>query len=81
MTAPDEFRKTRRLKNLHIRFNKETFLGDTLTCSANRTESPYQYTHIIEHDGVSVCDIATVWEEKSSTENIVDSDLDVKNEK
>ena len=81
MTAPDEFRKTRRLKNLHIRFNKETFLGDTLTCTANKTENPYQYTHIIEKDGVSVCDIATVWEEKSSTENIVDSDLDVKNEK
>ena len=81
MTAPDEFRKTRRLKNLHIRFNKETFLGDTLTCSANRTENPYQFTHIIEKDGASVCDIATVWEEKTSKENIVDYNLDVKNEK
>ena len=81
MTAPDEFKKTHRLKNINIRFNKETFLGDTLTCTANKTGNPYQYTHIIEKDGVSVCDIATVWEEKTSSENIFDYNLDVKNEK
>ncbi len=81
MTAPEEFRKTHRLRELHIRFNKETFLGDTLTCITNRTEKPYQYTHIIEKDGASVCDIATTWEERKNTENIVDYKLDVKSEK
>ena len=81
MTVPDEFRKSCRLKNLHIRFNKETFLGDTLTCTTNRTEKPYQYTHIIEKDGVSVCDIVTVWEQKSNKENIVEYNLEIKNEK
>ena len=82
MTAPDEFRKTHRLKNLHIRFNKETFLGDTLTCTANKTEEQDQFTHIIEKDGVSVCDIATVWEEihNSKKESIAEYNLDVKNE-
>lgn len=80
MTAPDEFKKTRRLKNLHIRFNKETFLGDTLTCTTNRTENKNTFTHIIEKDGVSVCDISTLWEEKTSKDNIVDYDLDVKGE-
>ena len=78
---PDEFRKTHRLKNLYIRYNKETFLGDTLICTANRTENPYQFTNIIEKDGVSVCDIATLWEEKTSKENIAEYNLDVKTEK
>lgn len=81
MTAPDEFRKTHRLEHLYIRFNKETFLGDILTCTTNRTEYSNQYTHIIEKDGISVCDILTVWEEKTKKENIVDYNLDVKNEK
>jgi acyl-ACP thioesterase len=80
MTAPDEFRKTRVLKNLHIRFNKETFLDDILTCTTNRTELPDTYTHIIEKDGVSVCDIVSVWNERNSKNNIVDYNLDVKNE-
>ena len=80
MTAPDEFRKTRVLKNLHIRFNKETFLDDILIGTTNRTELPDTYTHIIEKDGISVCDIVTVWDERNSKNNIIDYNLDVKNE-
>lgn len=80
MTAPDEFKKTRRLKKLHIRFNKETFLGDTLVCVANRTEDKNAFTHAVEKEGVSVCDIATVWEEINSKDNIIEYNLDVKNE-
>ena len=81
MTAPDEFKRTRRLKTLHIRFNKETFLDDTLTCTTNRTECPNQFTHIIEKEGNSVCDIVTIWDEIASKETIVNYNLDVKNEK
>jgi len=83
MTAPDEFRKNFRLKNLYIRFNKETYLGDTLTCTTNRTEDSNQFTHIIEKDGVCVCEIATSWKQISETnrENITDYDLRVKNER
>ena len=81
MTAPDEFKKTHRLKNINIRFNKETFLGDTLTCTTYGTEDKNIFTHIIEKDGISVCDIATAWDEKSNKDNIVDYNLDVKNEK
>lgn len=80
MTAPDEFKKTHRLKNINIRFNKETFLGDTLTCTTNCTEDKNVFTHIIEKNGISVCDISTVWEEKTSKDNIVDYNLDVKRE-
>ena len=81
LTAPDEFRKTHKLKSLSIRFNRETFLGDKLICTANRTANPNQFTHTIEKDGVSVCDIATIWEEKTSGENIADYNLYVKNER
>ena len=81
MTAPEEFRKTRVLKNLHIRFNKETFLDDILTCTTNRTEFADTYTHIVEKDGVSVCDIVTTWKERNNKINILDYNLDVKNER
>lgn len=80
MTAPDEFRRTHDLKNIHIRFNKETFLGETLTCTTNRTENSNQFTHIIEKDGISVCDIVTNWKDKISKDNIIDYNLDVKSE-
>ena len=80
MTAPEEFRKTKVLKNIHIRFNKETFLDDILTCTTNKTELADTYTHIIEKDGISVCDIVTVWDERISKNNIIEYNLDVKNE-
>ena len=81
LTAPDEFRKTHKLKTLSIRFNRETILGDTLICTANKTQNPCQFVHTIEKDGVSVCDISTTWEERTSKDNIFDYDLDVKNER
>lgn len=80
MTANEEFRKTHTLKSLNIRFNKETFLGDTLTCSTYKTDNENTYTHIVEKDGVSVCDISTVWAKKENITTIVDYDLKVKSE-
>lgn len=80
LTVPDEFRKTHKLKSLNIRFNKETFLGDILTCTTNKTENENVFTHIIEKDDGSVCDIVTVWSEKTAKESIADYNLDVKNE-
>ena len=80
LTSPDEFRKSHKLKNLSIRFNRETFLGDTLICTANKTENPYLFTHTIEKDGISVCDIATLWEDREIKDSIVEYNLDIKNE-
>jgi medium-chain acyl-[acyl-carrier-protein] hydrolase len=78
MTANDEFRKTHTLKSLNIRFNKETFLGDTLTCSTYKTNIDNTYTHIVEKDGISVCDISTSWTKKEIKNNIVNYDLEIK---
>ncbi len=81
MTSTNEFRSEHTLKSLNIRFNKETFLGDTLTCRTYKTNLEKQFTHIIEKDGISVCDISTTWREKTPRVGIVDYDMDVKNER
>ena len=81
MTMDREFKKTHKLKKLNIRFNKETFLNDKLICSTYKTDVENQYIHTIEKDGISVCDISTLWSEQQEQETIVDYDLDVKNEK
>lgn len=81
MTAPDNFKKARILKNFHVRFNKETFLGDVLTCTTNRTKVPNTYTHIIEKDGISVCDVLTTWIKKEDKETIAEYNLEIKKEK
>lgn len=80
MTSSEEFKSKYNLKSLNIRFNKETFLGDNLICTTYKTNNENQYTHIIEKDGISVCDISTSWQEKTSRISIVDYDMDVKKE-
>ena len=81
MTASNEFRNKYILKSISIRFNKETFLGDTLICATYKTPAENVYNHIVEKDGVSVCDISTTWVQKEDKETIVEYNLDVKNEK
>ncbi len=78
MTSSEEFRGSHTLKSLNIKFNRETFLGDTLICSTYRTESPQTYVHTVEKDGVSVCEISTTWTEKQLKTDIVSFDLDIK---
>ena len=81
MTAPTEFIQNHTLKSLHVRFNRETFLGDTLQCTTYKTTQPKTYAHIIEKDGTSVCDIVTVWQEQKENMRIVDYDLPIKSER
>ena len=81
MSTNDEFRKNHVLKSLSIKFNHETFLDDVLTCSMFKTEFNNQYNNIIEKDGISVCDISTIWEQKIDNCTICDYDLKVKSER
>ena len=80
MTSSEDFLRNHTVKTLNIKFCKESFLGDMLICTAYKTKEENYYVYRIEKDGISVCDIATIWEEKTSRENIVDYNLDVKNE-
>ena len=77
-TIPDEFKKNNIIKQLKVKFNKETFLGDILNCTTYKTDTEKLYVHKIEKDGVSVCDISTLWEEKANTSTIVDYPLKIK---
>ena len=78
MTETEEFRKTRTLENLYIKFNKETFLGDVLNCYAYRTDVKNTYVHKIMNNNESVCDIVTHWNEKFDNTKIIDYDLKIK---
>ena len=77
MTSTNEFKSKHSLSSINIRFNKETYLGDTLNCTTYKTDKENQYVHLIEKDGESVCDISTVWEEKTYNTAITNADLDV----
>ena len=81
MTAPYEYKKTHSLYELSIRFNRETFLDDVLTCSLYKTNTPDIFVHKLEKDGISVCEISTKWQKEVSEQSIVEYDLSVKHEK
>lgn len=78
MTAPKEFKKSHYVKKLNVRFNKETFLDDILTCSTYKTEDSLCYVHKIEKKEESICDIMTVWEDKTDKSQIEDYPLKIK---
>ena len=65
-------------KQLKVKFNRESFLNDVLTCTTYKTDTPKLYVHKIEKDDVSVCDISTLWQEKADTSTIVDYPLKIK---
>ena len=76
--VPDEFKKTNTIKQLKVKFSRESFLNDVLTCTTYTTNTENLYVHKIEKDGVSVCDISTLWQEKTDTSTIVDYPLKIK---
>lgn len=80
LSINNDYRKTHNLKQLNIKFNQETFLGDTLTCSTYKTDTSDELLHIIEKDGKSVCDISTKWEERKPSTSIENYNLKVKSE-
>ena len=80
-SADVDYKKTHNLKSLNIKFNKETFLDDTIICSTYKTDLFGTYVHKITKNNESVCDIQTSWEDKKQFENIADYPLKVKEEK
>lgn len=80
VSIPNDFKKTHYLKTINIRFNRETFLNDVLSCSTYNTEKTDTLVHKILKDETSICDIQTSWRERTNTEDILHYNLDVKNE-
>ena len=77
LTAPQGFEQTHMLKRLKVKFNKETFLDDVLTCTAYATETPNNFVHKITKDGVSIYDIETLWAERTDNTTIADCNLNL----
>lgn len=77
LTAPKSFEHTHMLRTLKIKFNKESFLGDVLTCTAYATETTNNYVHKITKDGVSIYDIETLWAERTDNTTIADCNLNL----
>lgn len=75
MTAPESFERTHMPKMLKVKFNRETFLGDVLTCTAYATDKQNNFVHKITKEGISVCDIETLWAERTDNTNIADFNL------
>ena len=80
MTAPENFIQTHKLKKMKVKFIKESFLNDVLTCITYTTETPNNYLHKITKDSISVCDIETLWEEKTAETSILDYNLTLSNQ-
>ncbi len=80
MSEGDEFKKNNVIKQLNVRFNRETFLGDILKCSKYRTDDDKFFAYKIEKDEESVCEITTIWQERTEDIDILHYDLKVKTE-
>lgn len=78
-TISNEYKYTHTLENISIKFIKETYLDDVLTCKTYKTDEQDVCVHIIEKDGEVVCQISTKWKPKN-TENIIsDYKLKIRN--
>lgn len=79
-TVPAEFSERHRLKSISIKFNKETFLGDMLTCTAYKCGMTDNYAHKITRNETDVCDILSSWEEYNDRGTILEADLKIRTE-
>ena len=78
MTSDVEFLKSHTVKSLNIKFCKESFLGDTLTCTAYKTEQDNYFVHKIEKDGILVCEIGSQWINGRNNDKIIDYETELK---
>ena len=69
-TLDKDFKLTHFLKKMNVKFMKEAFIDEVLTCTTYRTDDSNTFIHKIEKDGDAVCDISTVWELKGEQTEI-----------
>ena len=80
MTESNDFKQNNVIKQLKVRFNRETFLGDILRCSTYKTDNEKFIAYKIEKDEENVCDITVLWEDRPESIDILHYDLKVKSE-
>ena len=71
-TISNEYKLEHTLQSISIKFVKETYLDDVLTCKTYKTDEQDACVHIIEKGDETVCQISTKWKLKNR-ENIFKS--------
>ena len=72
MASTVDFLQNHTVKSLNIKFCKESYLNDTLICTAYKTNQDNYFVHKIEKDGVLICEIGSQWENGRNTDKIID---------
>ena len=62
-TVPLEFIKTYSPRYMHIKFNRESFFGETLTCKVIKGENETYWYDIINSKEKNICNIYVEWED------------------
>ena len=75
-----QFKNEYSIKNMRIKFSKETFLDDILNCETYTTEEKDTYLCTIKKENDTVCEIIYTLKKMEITEDILHANLKVKNE-
>ena len=75
MSIKNELKDEYCIKSLNIRFLKETFFDDVLTCTTYKATQENTFISQIEKDSDSVCEIHTLVEKIQEKEDILNSKL------
>lgn len=62
-TFPLEFIKTNSPRYMHIKFTREAFFGETLTCQVSNDENLRYWFDILNSKGKAICNVYSEWEE------------------
>ncbi len=79
-TISKGYRDKHSLKNLTVKFIKESFLYDELVCSTYKTDDKNTFIHRITKFDDPVCEIKTQWQEKTLNNDIKNYDLQIRQE-
>ena len=66
-TVPLEFIKSYSPRYMHIKFNRESFFGEILTCKVIKGENQSYWYDIINSKNKNICNIYVEWEDNKET--------------
>lgn len=76
-TFDDDYKKSHHIKNLHVKFIKESFLKDNLKCSLYKSGTQDSFVNKITKDGEEIFCMTSVWTENSNKKSINDIELEL----
>lgn len=73
----ENFRNTHTIKSMHVKFIKESFIKDNLTCCLYKTASPNHFVNKITKNNAEIFYMTTDWLEKTDNQSINSIELDL----